>query len=39
LQVDGWQGRREYIAQEILDQLWADDYVNIVFTRASARKT
>lgn len=33
LQIDGWQGRREYIAQEILDQLWADDYVNIVFTR------
>lgn len=33
MQVDGWQGRREYIAQEILDQLWADDYVNIVFTR------
>ncbi len=33
LQIDGWQGRREYIAQDILDQLWADDYVNIVFTR------
>lgn len=34
LQIDGWQGRREYIAQEILEQLWADDYVNIVFTRS-----
>lgn len=33
LQIDGWQGRREYIAQEILEQLWADDYVNVVFTR------
>lgn len=27
LRVGDWQGKRFYLEQEILDQLWADDYV------------
>ena len=32
-QIAGWQGTRRYLDQKILDSLWADDYVNIVFSR------
>ncbi len=27
MQIDGWMGKRLYLSQEVLDQLWADDYV------------
>lgn len=27
VQIDGWKGKRLYLSQEVLDQLWADDYV------------
>ena len=26
-EIAGWQGEREYLSQEILNSLWADDYV------------
>lgn len=33
LEIDGWQGRREYLSKDILDELWSDDYVKITFSR------
>ncbi len=30
--IDGWQARRYYLSEEILDILWADDYVSAVYT-------
>lgn len=30
--IDGWQARRYYLSKEILDFLWADDYVSAVYT-------
>lgn len=32
MEIAGWQGERNYLSQGILDELWADDYVNAVFT-------
>nr|MBF0223126.1 VPLPA-CTERM-specific exosortase XrtD [Desulfobulbaceae bacterium] len=31
-ELAGWQGTKIILSQEILDQLWSDDYVNIAFT-------
>jgi EpsI family protein len=31
MQIGNWQGKRSYIEQEILDQLWADDYVQATY--------
>ena len=31
--INSWQGRREYLAEEVLGELWADDYVKAVFSR------
>jgi exosortase D (VPLPA-CTERM-specific) len=33
LDIAGWQGTREYLPREILDELWADDYLSARFTR------
>jgi exosortase D (VPLPA-CTERM-specific) len=33
MEIAGWQGSRSYLSKEILDALWADDYVNASFTR------
>jgi exosortase D (VPLPA-CTERM-specific) len=33
LQLGGWQGTRQYLSQEILDSLWADDYVSASFVK------
>jgi exosortase D (VPLPA-CTERM-specific) len=32
--IGEWKGRRSYIRPEILERLWADDYVKIEFTSA-----
>ncbi len=29
--IGHWEGKRNYLAPEIMDQLWADDYVSAVF--------
>jgi EpsI family protein len=33
MEIAGWQGTRNYLSKEILDALWADDYVNASFSR------
>ncbi len=33
MQIGQWQGKRHYISKEILDQLWADDYVSAIYIR------
>lgn len=35
LEIDGWQGTRETISEEILAELWSDDYAKITFTKNS----
>ena len=35
--IGQWEGRRSYIPQEILDQLWADDYVQASFVNPNNR--
>jgi exosortase D (VPLPA-CTERM-specific) len=37
LQVGEWTGRKNYLSKEIMDQLWADDYVSAVFSRKDSR--
>ncbi|MCG8615348.1 MAG: VPLPA-CTERM-specific exosortase XrtD [Desulfobacterales bacterium] len=37
MEIAGWQGKREYLSEEIMNSLWADDYVNAVFTRPDSR--
>jgi EpsI family protein len=32
LTISEWQAKRSYISKEILDQLWADDYVQATFS-------
>ena len=36
MQIGQWQGDRHYIPKEILDQLWADDYVSATFSKANS---
>ena len=31
MQIGDWQGKRSYLTKEILDALWADDYVTATF--------
>lgn len=31
MQIGKWHGKRSYISKEILDQLWADDYVQATY--------
>jgi exosortase D (VPLPA-CTERM-specific) len=33
-EIGGWQGAKIKLPQEILDELWADDYIDLDFTRA-----
>lgn len=33
MEIAGWQGSRNYLSKEILDSLWADDYVNVTFSK------
>ena len=35
--IGQWEGQRSYIPQEILDQLWADDYVQASFVNPHTR--
>ena len=37
INIGQWEGRRSYIPQEILDQLWADDYVEASFVNPDTR--
>ena len=37
INIGQWEGRRSYIPQEILDQLWADDYVQASFVNPHTR--
>jgi EpsI family protein len=39
MEIAGWQGSRNYLSQEILDSLWADDYVNATFNRKGVANT
>ncbi len=39
MEINGWQGKRQYLSQEIMDSLWADDYVDAVFNRAGSGHT
>jgi EpsI family protein len=36
-QIGEWTGRKSYLSQEILDSLWADDYVSITYASSSSR--
>ncbi len=33
MEIAGWQGKRSYLSREIMEQLWADDYVNAVYAK------
>lgn len=33
MRLGAWQGTRHYLAQEILDALWSDDYISASFTK------
>lgn len=35
-EIGSWRGKKSYLSKEILDSLWADDYVNAVFTRSGS---
>ena len=37
--IDGWQARRYYLTREVLDLLWADDYVSAIYTHAQLPNT
>ena len=37
IDIGQWEGRRSYISQEILDQLWSDDYVQASFVKPGTR--
>jgi EpsI family protein len=37
MQIGKWQGKRSYIDKEILDQLWADDYVQATYFNPKSR--
>lgn len=39
LTIDGWKGDRSYLSPEILDALWADDYVSATFSQKSSANT
>lgn len=33
MEINDWKGKKSYFSKEIMDSLWADDYVNATFTR------
>lgn len=37
--LEAWEGKREYLSQDILDSLWADDYVNGIFSNPLERSS
>jgi EpsI family protein len=37
IHIGQWEGQRSYIPQEILDQLWADDYVQVSYVNPHTR--
>jgi exosortase D (VPLPA-CTERM-specific) len=37
--IGDWKGTRMYIREEILDELWADDYIQMTFTHAKTGET
>jgi EpsI family protein len=39
LQIGEWQGKRSYLSKEILEQLWADDYVQESFFNPNSGNT
>ena len=36
MQIDDWQGRRQFLSKEILAQLWADDYISVLYQKPSS---
>ena len=39
MNINGWQGKRQYLSEEIMNSLWADDYVDAVFNRPGTGNT
>lgn len=39
MKINGWQGKRHYLSQEIMNSLWADDYVDAIFNRPDSGTT
>ncbi len=39
MEITGWHGNRNYLSQEILDSLWADDYINATFVKKDLPNT
>lgn len=37
MRIGQWQGERNYISKDILDSLWADDYVSAVYSRPGSQ--
>ncbi len=37
MQIGKWEGRRSYISKEILDKIWADDYVQATYFKPNTR--
>jgi exosortase D (VPLPA-CTERM-specific) len=37
MQIGDWQGKRSYLSKEILDSLWADDYVTATYFNTKTR--
>ena len=37
MQIGKWEGKRSYISKEILEQLWADDYVQATYFNRNSR--
>jgi len=33
MEIEGWNGKRNYLPAEILEQLWSDDYVDATFMK------
>lgn len=37
MEIGTWKGERHYLNEEIMNSLWADDYVNAIFEREESR--
>ena len=38
MEIGNWQAKRNYLSQEILDNLWSDDYVNATYFNGDRRQ-
>ena len=36
IEIGRWQGKRHYLSNEILNSLWADDYVNAIYHKSGS---